>query len=253
MSRQLTIDISSYGASFVSLTSAGVSQRYSVVFDSLQVDDINKHLNESFEQQSFLTIDYDEITVAWSTNKSTLVPNNIFAESNQTDIFKLCFGEPTPSYEIDYNRIAELSAVNIFEVPLWLKSYFVMKFPRVIIQQSGTHVIRKVMDANAFKVKATATIYNEYFHLTIVKHNNVEFYSFFDVQSAEDVIYHLMFTLQQKEVMSEKGNIELVPGIGCGSNLLSSVESGLLKIKDLAGFKVIIDPDLIPKAQLLCV
>ncbi|MFT5860036.1 MAG: hypothetical protein ACI865_002144 [Flavobacteriaceae bacterium] len=253
MSSQLTIDISNQGVSFVSLTSFAVTQKYSVKFDSIQADAIKNQLNDSFEQQSFLGKAYDEITIAWSTNKSTLVPNNIFAESKPTDIFKLCFGDPTASYDVDYNRIAELSIVNIFEIPLWLKSYFVIKFPRVIIQQSGTHLIRKVMDANAFKLKATATIYNEYFHLTLVKHNNVEFYSFFDAQSAEDVIYHLMFTLQQKEMMSEKGSIELVPGVGCDDGLLNSIESGLSKIKDLGAFKVIIDPDLIPKAQILCV
>jgi hypothetical protein len=253
MSKHLAIDFSEYGASFVSLYKSDVIHGHTVQFNSIQVDEIRRILNEAFEKEAFLKADFDEITVSWSSKKSTVVPNNVFAESDHSSIFQLCFGKDTASTDIDYNRISELSIVNVFEIPIWLKSYFVIKFPRVIIQHAGTHLLRKIMDANAFKLKATLVVYHDFFQITLVKHTNLEFYSFFDIESAEDIIYHLMFTLQQKEMTTEKGTIELVPGIGCGESTLSSVADGLARIKDLSGFKVNIEEHLVAKAQQLCV
>jgi hypothetical protein len=253
MSRHLAIDFSGYGASFVSMDKSEVIHAHSVQFNSIQVDEIRRILDEAFERESFLKSEFDEITVSWSSKKSTLVPNNIFAESDHLSLFQLCFGNDSESFDIDYNRISELGLVNVFEIPIWLKSYFVMKFPRVVIQHAGTHLMRKIMDSNAFKLKATVVVYHDFFQITLVKHKNLEFYSFFDVESPEDVIYHLMFTLQQKEMADEKGTIELVPGTGCKASTLASISEGLAKIKDLAGFTVIIEEHLVAKAQQLCV
>ena len=253
MSRHLAINVSSYGASFVRISAAGSIQKHTLVFESVQADEIKKALNHAFETEALLKLDFSEMTVAWSTQKSTLVPNNVFAESSSKAIYNLCFGDSVSEGDIDYNRIAELSVVNVFEIPIWLKSYFVIKFPRVIIQHTGTHALRKAIGSNSFKLKATAVVHDSFFQLTLVKHNNLEFYSFFDAQSAEDVIYHLMFTLQQKEMVNDKGTIELSPGTG-GSNLdLKEISSGLEKIKGLSGFKITIEEDFVAKAQQLCV
>lgn len=253
MSRHLTINVSNYGTSFVAISPSGSFQEKTIKFDSLKTDEIKESLNSVFKNEPMLRSDFDEITVAWSTQKSTLVPNNIFAESSPESIYSICFGDNAPDSDIDYNRIAELSVINIFEIPLWLKSYFVIKFPRVIIQHTGTHSLRKAMGSNSFRLKATAVVHDSFFQLTLAKHNNLEFYSFFDVQSAEDVIYHLMFTLQQKEMVSEKGTIEIVPGIGSSTLNLDEIASGLSKIKDLSGFNIVIEKNFIAKAQQLCV
>ncbi len=253
MSHQLAINVSAIGASFVAISPTGVIQEKTIKFDSIQTDEIKKSLNEAFEKESILQAEFEEITIAWSTPKSTLIPNNVFAESTPKALFHLCFGDITAENDIDYNRIAELSIVNIFEIPLWLKSYFVIKFPRVIIQHTGTHSLRKTMGSNAFKMKATTVVHDSFFQLTLAKHNNLEFYSFFDIQSAEDVIYHLMFTLQQKEMVNEKGIIEIASGIGSSAINLNEIIQGLSKIKDLSGFKVELETHFVAKAQQLCV
>lgn len=253
MKKHLAINISRHGASFVSLSDSRIDQEQYIVFHGFNSESVRASLNQAFTDHSFLLNDFDEVTLAWNTNKSTLVPNSIFAESDAFSIFNLCFGDSFEKGEIDYNRIWEAGVVNVFEIPVWIKSFFVIKFPRIILQHLGTHALRAALDSNAFYLKATLIINDGYFHLSMIKHNQLQFYSFFDTQSAEDVIYHLVFALQQKELIEEKGSIELVPGTGQSDEYLNEIKSGLERIKDLSGFNVNLASDFIPKAQQLCV
>ena len=253
MKKHLAINISRHGVSFVSLRDSSIDQEQYIVFHGFNSESVKDSLNQAFSDHSFLQSDFDEVILAWNTNKSTLVPNSIFAESDAFSIFQLCFGDSIDKTEIDYNRIWEAGVVNVFEIPTWIKSFFVIKFPRIILQHLGTHALRGALDSNAFYLKATLIINDGYFHLSMIKHSELQFYSFFDSQSVEDVIYHLVFALQQKELTGEKGSIELVPGTGQSDQHLNDIKSGLEKIKDLSGFKVNLASDFIPKAQQLCV
>lgn len=253
MKKHLTINISRDGASFIALNDSRIDHEQFIVFHGFSSDAVKNTLREAFDAHSFLSEDFDEVTLAWNTNKSTLVPNGIFAESDANSIFQLCFGSDFNSAEIDYNRFWEAGVVNVFEIPTWIKSFFVIKYPRIVIQHMGTHALRGALDSNAFNLKASLIVSESYFFLSIIKHNQLQFYSFFDTQSAEDVIYHLVFTLQQKEMVGEKGSIELAPEGGIDEKHLEEIKAGLEKIKDLSTFNVNLVTDFIPKAQQLCV
>lgn len=253
MKKHLAINISRQGASFVYLRDSQIQQEHFVVFHSFQTESVKDALNQTISDTAFLSEDFDEVTLAWDTDKSTLVPNAIFAESDAQSIFQLCFGDKISTTDIDYNRLWEAGVVNVFEIPTWIKSFFVIKYPRIILQHLGTHALRSSLDNNAFYLKATLIINEGYFYLSMIKHNQVQFYSFFDSQSSEDVIYHLVFALQQKELTDEKGSIELVAGNGQSEERLNEIKSGLEKIKDLSGFNINLVTDFIPKAQQLCV
>ena len=96
-------------------------------------------------------------------------------------------------------------------------------------------------------------MYNDHCFLALTKHNELHFYSYFDVQTAEDVVYHTLFVLQQKEVLNESGTIELIEGVGIENNLLDSVKAQFARIQDLKKMNVVVNSDYISKSQLLCV
>lgn len=253
MKKHLAISLSRDGATFISLKDAQIDRQHSISFHSFNVSVVKNQLSEAFSNISFLGEEFDEVTLAWNTNKSTLVPNGIFAETDANAVFTLCFGDSVDSSEIDYNRFWEAGVVNVFEIPTWIKTFFVIKFPRIIIQHMGTHALRGALDSNAFNLKASLIINESYFYLSLIKHNQLQFYSFFDAQSAEDVIYHLLFVLQQKELIGEKGRIELIPGANELSISLEDIKTGLERINDVSSFTIQIENDFIPKAQQLCV
>lgn len=210
-------------------------------------------LKESLESSGILSREFDEVTLAWSSRESTLVPSSVFGDTSASDVYRLCFGEVHDHNEIDYNRVSELSVVNIYQIGDWVKSFFVMRYPRINIQHTGSHLVRNMLNKDAFYLKGSVILFKDHFLLSIVKHNNLEFYSFFDYMNADDVIYHLSFALQQKEMNEEKGKIEIIPSAEADKELVSSIieNAGRLSNLDQLNFEVI--EDYIAKSQLLCV
>ncbi len=253
MQSHLAISISEQGAEFISFKEGIVVNNSTLEFASLKADECKRSLDDHFRETHFLTKDYAEITLSWVGIRSTVVPANVFADSNPEDIFKLCFGKNIDPSTIDYNRISEQSIVNIYEIPRWVKSFFVIKYPTVILQHEGSHLIRSAMDSNAFKTKATIILHKEHFTMTIAKHNELIYYSGFEASAPNDVLYHLLFVLQQKEITEDKGSIEISLDVDANELWLEEITTGISKIKDISSFTVSNVDNYMAKAQRLCV
>jgi hypothetical protein len=63
----------------------------------------------------------------------------------------------------------------------------------------------------------------------------------------------LSFALQQKELLNEKGSIELITSIVSESSLIEEIERGLQKIGDFKQMNIRSDKYYLSKSQLLCV
>ncbi|OFZ64869.1 MAG: hypothetical protein A3D92_01480 [Bacteroidetes bacterium RIFCSPHIGHO2_02_FULL_44_7] len=209
-------------------------------------------LDTFFREHTYLAEHDNEVSLSWSSQRSTLIPNAIFSDTTHEDIFRLCYGNNFASDDVDYNRISEHGIIHVYEIPVWVKRYFVVKFPRIVHQHEGTHLLRKIMQS-AFKLKATLVLHSDYFLLSLVRHNELEFYGSFRALSHEDILYHLMFTLQQKERMHETGSIELVEGHDADKTLLPALENALLRVGNLKAMGILKAPNFVAQSQLLCV
>lgn len=251
MSNQLAIQVALDGIHCIVLKDGVKSNKSELRFDTSVEDKIKALLAQEFESNSMYQSDFDDISLSWASEKTTLVPNAVFSESSPQAIFELCYGKNDA--DVDYNRISELSVVNVYEIPDWIKRFFVIKFPRINIQHEGSLLVRQVLHENAFKLKSTIVFYQNHFQLIISKHNELIFYSNFSYQSAEDIIYHVMFVLQQKELIADTGSFELIQGLGASDETVEAVKNGLERIQDLKKFNVVISDNFIQKAHLLCV
>jgi len=247
----LAIEINTGAVRFVKLDGSFVVATNEFLFNDKQDYRYNQQLTEFIETLGYKEMDFDECSLSWSCPQSTLVPTNVYNESKASEIFKLCFGETYSSNEIEYNRIADPNVVNIHWLPFWLKSFFVVKFPRIVMQHEGTHLLRGIFKGTTFKSKAVVVLHQDFFSLILVKENNLHFYSNFEYATAEDIVYYVCFTLQQKEWMQNPIEILLNNGVGASIELneLSSKFQRTIG-KDA---KIAIDQHLLSKYQELCV
>lgn len=252
MASHLAIDFSGPHVHFSLLRNDIVVNSFQTSLTSSKERENKESLDIFIKNNSALNDDFDEVTLSYATSRSTLVPNNIFDESGPKELFKLCFGKDTDDSEIDYNRISEHSVINLYQIPNWVKSFFVIKYPRIVIQHEGTHMIRQALQ-QGFKLKVYALVHQEHFQLSIIKHNEIQYYSAFDYQSHEDLIYHLLFVLQQKELTEEKGELLLINGAGSDNEILNEFMSNVKRVGDLSKFDVQQPEHFIAKSQLLCV
>lgn len=225
----------------------------SINFQSKKEFQIKEQIQQFLESNDLINSEYDDYSLSLSTRQSTLVPMNIFTVSSATEIFQTCFTKEFISNDIDYNRLAELSIVNIYEIPLWIKSYFVIRFPRIIIQQEGSHFLRGIFSNSTFKLGTHVILHDAYFMLIFVKHNELLFYNQFEYSNEDDVLYYLTFSLKQKQLLGEEGQLFLHETSGINTDFKNNFLSKVKLLSDLKKMTIIDSKHLSVKYQNTCV
>lgn len=251
--KHLGINLSESHVEFTVLSGSVQLFHHSETYQGKTDQDRKNAVRKLMDDHVQLSDDFENVTLAWSHAQSSLVPAAVFSETTPKDIFKLCFGSTIDPSNVDHNRIFELSVVNVYAIPHWVKSLLVIKYPQIIMQHAGTHQIRKALHSDAFYTKASIVLNKEYFRITLVKHNKLEFYSSFEYQTAEDIIYHLNFVLQQKELLNEKGIIEIGTNGSVDRKIADEALKGLEKIQHLDKMKKEFSKAFLTNSQLLCV
>lgn len=247
----LAIDINSSAVRFVKLSGDFVLAEKSFEFTDKQDYRFKQQLDDFWKSTEWKESDFDEVTLSWSGNQTTLSPVNVFNESSKEAIFDLSFGNQVQFDEIDYNRLPIQGVVNVYSLPMWVKSFFVLRFPRIVIQHEGTHLIRGIFAGQTFKLKTKIVLHKTHFIIAIVKENNLKFYSTFEWNTIEDIVYYYTYSLQQLNYSEEINDLEISSGAGTTADIdtLKSTLESLHKEK----IAIQISNHLVEKYQQLCV
>lgn len=100
-----------------------------------------KKLQTIFDELD-LKEEYAEYTMAWATPKQTLIPLSVFNESSAESIFNLMFNGEIDVKTIDFNRLMELNMVSVYEIPDWVKSFFIRRFPHIIFKHEHAMTLK---------------------------------------------------------------------------------------------------------------
>jgi hypothetical protein len=250
---QLAIELSDIAVRIAELRDGQVESIVAVSFKDRVDYRYKEQLDLILQEKGYREKKYDDYSLSWYSVYSTLIPNNVFNETKPNELMELCFHQTFPKNEIDYNRLPELGLINVFQLPHWVKSYFVIKFPRIVLQHQGSHMLRGIFAGSTFHAGAFITIHRDNFHLILHKENQLDFYAYFDYQNEEDIIYHLNFALQQKKWDSKNSKITLIQGMGVEEDLLNSLQNKLKQISTLKSYQIDIQKHLLLNFHELCV
>jgi hypothetical protein len=157
---------------------------------------------ETLFSDPFFKPAYADFILSAGAIRNTLVPTGIFNVSKPAEIFK--FNYTSPVDNLDYNRIPELDIVNIYELPLWIKSAFVIRFPRVRMFHRSSVLLKGIFDQPSFNSKLHLFIEDDSFYLFITEKNKLQYFNRFDYKALADIVYHILFVAEQKEIAPEK-------------------------------------------------
>lgn len=200
----LCMDVREHGMSYgvYKKSSGALVHQQLLEFDRFDRDHVSGHLSNDV-----FSYDFDSFVLTAGGVRSTLMPVDLFNHSKAEDIFKLNY--PQPIDNLDYNRIPELGIVNIYELPLWIKSAFVIKFPRVKIIHPVTVLLKGVFKQPTFSPKIHVYLEKGSFYLLITSKGKLEYYNRFDQSTIADMVYHILFVLEQKEMDQKKMDVVL--------------------------------------------
>ncbi|MBI3133357.1 MAG: DUF3822 family protein [Bacteroidetes bacterium] len=171
------------------------------------VTEFNRAGLDKILSDDFFKPEFADFVLTAGAIRNTLIPTGIFNVSKPAEIFKLNYTEPVDN--LDYNRIPELDIVNIYELPLWVKSAFVIKFPRVKILHRSSVLLKGIFDQPTFSPKAHLFIEESSFYLFMTEKNKLQYFNRFDYKSLADIVYHVLFVAEQKGIQQENLNLQL--------------------------------------------
>lgn len=204
-------------------------------FQSKSEQACKEQLQRAIEQADLTRYTIDEVSLAWFSPYASLVPVNVFAVSDPKTLFHSTFESADERHEIDFNRISELGIVNVFDIPFWIKSFFVTRFPRIVLQHETTHVLRGIFSKPTFKPAIHLSIVDDWFQLIFVKHNQLLFYNTFHFTNAADILYYLSFSAQQ---LAWNEPQTILHGYGLDELITSEIEQHLQRISMLSAWQL---------------
>ena len=150
---------------------------------------------------------YDFYSLAWISSQTVFVPSTVHKASDLSTIFSTCFNKEATLSNLDYNSIGEIGVVNVFEIPLWVKSFFVIKYPRIIIQHAFSNILRQSIEKSKLGLELTVVLYKNYFLLEVIHDSKFLFANTFEYTNCDDLLYFVAFTLQQSAIPLLKGKL----------------------------------------------
>lgn len=209
-------------------------------------------LREIFDSITTLKDEYPEYTLAWSTPRHTLIPLSVYNESSPKSIFNLMFGDVVDEKMVDFNRLMELNMVNVFEIPDWVKSFFTIRYPQMVFKHENSIALRALFQMGTFKRKVSLSFNDEYVNILIIHSNELIFSNSFEYQTPEDVLYHLLFVLEQQNLKEETGELNFYFTAESTKSVAEKTK-GLLEEHKLLKNLQLNSIDSILKLQTLCV
>lgn len=207
---------------------------------------------KSFFESLSLKDEYEEYTMAWCSIKYALIPMRVFNDSTPPKIMELLFGDSIEKEDSDFNRLAELNIVDVYEIPDWVKSFFIIKFPQLIFKHEHAMTLRALFQGNTYKLKTIVNVCDDYINVSIIQKNELKFSNAFEYHNAEDIVYHLMFVLEQKGLKEEKGEIQFYFQ-NKETNKFTNKAIELLNETKMIKTHTISESENSAKLQLLCV
>lgn len=252
MKRNLSIHISEHFVQIHVIENQEIIDTCSHVFRDKQDYRYKEQLEQIFTEKGYKSMEIDEVTIFWFTPNSTLVPANIFGESSAEALFKICFQEDIPSQFIDYNRIPELGIVNVFEIPLWVKSFFIIKYPRAIIQHEGTAALR-LLSKEGKNYHCLLFLRGNLCWQIVVKDKEPIHYTGFEFLNTDDILYHTIHSFDLLGIKNQATQIEFITELDSQLEIIENYQESIQKITDLGQFTIEKNEKFSLKIHQLCV
>lgn len=220
----LSLQIDKTGYSYTIIDSVG--NIYAAInhhnFDKKLADkSIFEKAESMIKEDLFLSKNYKSVYFSLVTNKSTLVPAELFDRSSIKQYFT--FNHHLDEYEeLHFNYIEKIDSYNIFAIPSDLTTLLVNKFPEIVfVHQNNTIISDLINRAENLKFKLpliNININTDSFDIAIYKDDKFTLLNTYLYNDQNDFVYYVMNTLTQYDIKLTKSYINLSGFIEKGSD-----------------------------------
>jgi len=174
-----------------------------------------KEIDFIYENNKWLQGDFRKVFVLIETPKSTLIPEPLF-EASEKELY-LKFNHTINSYEqIVVDFLKNVDAYNVFAIPDCLKYRIQKYYKRYKIVHYSTPLIESLLINNK-NINLDKTVFlnmrEKNMDIVILKDQRLRYFNSFHYQSKEDILYYLLFVLEQLGYNPEEVEVKLIGNI----------------------------------------
>ncbi len=175
-----------------------------------------------FESENLFKKKYRKVHCAIINQTSTLVPAPVFEKEKERLLLGLNCSLETDDVLFS-ERLKQTDAVNVFAIPLELKNCIQRQFPLVEFHHYSTALLENSLLENKknSETNVVLNIHVSYFEIIIANQKSLVFYNTFRYTTAEDLVYYLLFVLEQFNLNPETVKIKITGELDKNSTIYS--------------------------------
>ena len=161
--------------------------------------------------ESLLQKEFYSSSLALNEFPSTLVPTPFYKEEKNREI--LGFNHNVYE-EILSDKMQQMDAINIYSVPPELLNLIHKSFPNTQIKcKSSIFIEQLLLQNNSVEAKVYASVKNNILEVSVIEENKLELHNSFSIDTKEDMLYFLLFSMEQLRLSPEKTELILLDDI----------------------------------------
>lgn len=157
-----------------------------------------------FKEQEQFNQKFDNVTIVYVNEISTVVPNALFKEEFLADYLKFNSKILKTDF-ISYDEIKAINAVNVYVPYVNINNYIYDRFGSFTYKHFSTVLIENLQKIETSKTdqKIYINVNSSHFEIISFRNNDLIFYNTFEYSTKEDFIYYLLFTIEQLNLNPE--------------------------------------------------
>lgn len=162
-------------------------------------------LDEAIQHLPWLVGSFKSVKIAVNTSCHTLVPGALFDPDQSRPYLELMFG-PLPGQRVMANPVEVMDAHQVFAVQDEIAVPIGVHFPRVQLVSHATVLIQAIWahHGRMHLLKVFLNIRNEAMDIMVFDGRQVSFFNTFAWRSPEDILYYLVFVMEQLNLNPEQ-------------------------------------------------
>lgn len=186
---------------------------------------LNQLLEDVVKSKKILTGAYQRISLAYYSQKMTLVPGELFSYSQKNSYIDFNT-YPLHDFEIRVDKLNNLSAYAVYPFPRALAHKVNFLFPGCRLRHISTCLIENILYMVRYgRVNSQLVLHIQrgHFEILVFDGENLSFYNSFVYQNWDDLFYYLFFVLEQLGLQAENLDLMLYGEVGVDSEFYKKV------------------------------
>jgi hypothetical protein len=186
-----------------------------------QATSFNNFLNEIIADHSWLSGSFKMVKIAFDGRRSTLVPAVLFNPDDREEYFAFNFTVESDEV-VQADHLMPMDAWQVYSVPTDVLETIKRIFPKNKVIHAASLLIESVWINYKNRISSPGVfmhLRDGMFDLLIFDGRQVSYFNTFSFQNPEDVVYYLIFVLEQLNFNPEKIPLVLLGNVKPGHDL----------------------------------